>query len=147
MAVDGYLVKPVSIQNVRDVVRQFGDVLDSILIIDEDQDFVRMMTRILESSVRRYQVISAHNGAEGIALFKHHKPGLVFLHLRLPDMSGIGLIEHFHGLPNWEGTPLIVISGQDQSEFPENSHEPITITRQNGIAASQIIRLIQHLLD
>jgi CheY-like chemotaxis protein len=49
LAVDGYLVKPVSIQNVRDVVRQFGDALDRILIIDEDQDFVRMMTRILES--------------------------------------------------------------------------------------------------
>jgi CheY-like chemotaxis protein len=97
--------------------------------------------------VRRYQVISAHNGAEGIALFKHHKPGLVFLHLRLPDMSGIGLIERLHALPGWQNTPIIVISGQDQSELPENSHEPIIITRQNGIAVSQIIRLIQHLLD
>jgi DNA-binding response OmpR family regulator len=147
LAVDGYLVKPVSIQNVRDVVRRFGDVLDSILIIDEDQDFVRMMTRILESSVRRYKVISAHNGAEGIALFMHHKPGLVFLHLRLPDMSGIGLIERLHALPSWHNTPIIVISGRDQSELPEISHDPIIITQQNGIAASQIIRIIQDLLD
>ena len=57
-----------------------------ILLIDDEEDFVLLMTKKLESE--GYDVISAYNGEEGIARAKADKPNLVICDLKMPAKDG-----------------------------------------------------------
>jgi CheY-like chemotaxis protein len=57
-----------------------------ILLIDDEEDFVLLMTKKLESE--GYEVISASNGEEGIARAKADKPDLVICDLKMPVSAG-----------------------------------------------------------
>ncbi len=58
----------------------------NILIIDDEQMQRDMLQGFLEK--QGYSVLSAANGAEGLALFMEHPVELVLLDHRMPDMNG-----------------------------------------------------------
>lgn len=144
LAVDAYLIKPVSIQNVRDVLHQIKQDVDRILIIDDDQDFVRLLHRMLDRPVSRYQVVHAYSGQEGLLLLKQHKPDLVFLDLQLPDMDGLNLVTRIRA--NGNNPSIVIISAQDQIEDNETIRQPIMVTKAKGAAPGELVQLIQHVL-
>jgi signal transduction histidine kinase/CheY-like chemotaxis protein len=148
MPVDGYLIKPVSRRSVWDVLRQFGRDIDKVLVVDDDQDFVLLMSRILEDNpVRRYQVISAYNGQEGLTMVHHHQPDLVFLDLGLPDMEGAQVIERIRSNPRWQHIPVVVVSGQDEIGNQEALAGAIVIAKADGLMPAEIVRWIQDVVD
>ena len=61
----------------------------SILIVDDDQGIVRLMSRILEAE--RLTVFKAFNGEEGLAYLQDGQdaPDLILLDLAMPGMDGI----------------------------------------------------------
>src|SRR5262245_16758265 len=62
----------------------------TIAIIDDNSSFAEILCYEL---VRRgYSAQRAHTGADGLALVARESPGLVFLDLRLPDMSGMEVL-------------------------------------------------------
>lgn len=63
----------------------------AILIIDDDPNLRKTLTDIL--SAKGYEIHAAGNGAEGLDLIKNHDIRLALVDLRLPDMSGIDLLE------------------------------------------------------
>lgn len=58
-----------------------------ILIVDDD-DFVRMLTRVSLSKVGGMQVIEARNGAEGLIAATEHIPDVIMLDVMMPVMDG-----------------------------------------------------------
>ena len=77
-----------------------------VLIIDDEDLTRRYIGALLEN--RKYRVIEADNGKDGIRLFKSKKPDLVLVDLRMPEMDGLEvLIELNKYNPD---VPLIVIS-------------------------------------
>jgi CheY-like chemotaxis protein len=58
-----------------------------ILIVDDD-DFVRMLTRVSLSKVGGMQVIEARNGAEGLIAATEHLPDVIMLDVMMPVMDG-----------------------------------------------------------
>ena len=60
--------------------------INTILVIDDEDDICRALARLL--TMEGYQVGVAGNGQEGLALARESKPGLVFVDLSLPDISG-----------------------------------------------------------
>ena len=78
-----------------------------VLVVD-DEELIRMNFRCcLEDA--GYQVVTAADGAEGLALFKSEQPDIVLTDLKMPKMDGIAFIEQAK-LINAD-IPLIVISG------------------------------------
>jgi len=63
-----------------------------VLVVDDDGDFVRLMSRMLANPVRRYQVMGARSYQEALNALQESRPDLILLDLMLPDKSG---------LPNW----------------------------------------------
>ncbi|HUH37352.1 MAG TPA: SpoIIE family protein phosphatase [Spongiibacteraceae bacterium] len=83
------------------------DPVASLLVID-DEAFVRdSLTAYLEDS--GYRVYGAPDGEQGLALFHKHRPDLVLLDLKMPNMDGISVLKAM-GEGEHE-TPVIVISG------------------------------------
>ena len=61
-----------------------------ILMVDDNQELVVMIRRILEQSGYK-NVVSAHSAADGFRIFKEEKPELVILDVMLPDGDGFSL--------------------------------------------------------
>jgi signal transduction histidine kinase/CheY-like chemotaxis protein len=148
LAVDGYLIKPVSRQNLWDVLRRFGEDVDKVLLVDDDQDFVLLMSRLLEDSpIRRYQTISAYTGREGLAMIRHHRPDLVLLDLMLPDMEGVQVIEHVRSRLEYQHIPIVIVSAQDEMDHQMILKGPMMIAKADGLKASEVVQWVQNVID
>jgi len=148
LAVDGYLIKPVSRHSLWGIVRRFGEDVDKILVVDDDQDFVLMISRLLEDSpVRHYQVINAYSGYEGLTMIQHHQPDLVLLDLMLPDMDGTQVIERIRSNSQWQHIPIVIVSAQDEMDHQLVLRGPIMITKKDGLKTDEVVGWIQDVVN
>lgn len=65
--------------------------MESILIIDDEEDIQELLTYNLVKE--GFNVFTASNGKDGIALAKEKKPTLVILDVMMPEMDGIEVCE------------------------------------------------------
>ncbi len=146
LAVDGYLIKPVTRAGVWDVLREFGEGVETILIVDDNRDFVRLMRRLLDSPVRRYQVQAAYTGLEALALLRHRPPDLIFLDLGLPDVDGRQLIGQIRSEAALAPIPIVVVSAQDEMDSLDILQGGLLVTRPDGLMPTELVQWIQQVL-
>ena len=79
-----------------------------VLIIDDDKLVRRLFRRILEQMGSL--VLEAESGEAGLALCREHKPGVVLLDLRMPEMDGLDVLSTL--VAEHPDTPVVVVSGQ-----------------------------------
>ena len=78
-----------------------------ILLIDDDEFYCRIMERELGDA--GYAVVSARNGAEGIARFRELLPDLVITDMRMPEMDGAEVIRGIRAID--KRARIIAVSG------------------------------------
>ena len=61
----------------------------SILVVDDDQEILKMVSRILE--LEGYGVAIAADGEAALALLEEHRPDLVILDIMMPNITKSGL--------------------------------------------------------
>ena len=150
--VNAFLVKPVSRQSLWDVLRRFGEGIERVLVVDDDPDFVRLLTRMLESAVRRYQVIGAYSGQEGLAMVRRRQPDLLLLDLVLPDMHGSQVVAQLRSKQAWRDIPIVIVSGQDEAGFSRMDGQEalaggMAMARAKGLTGAEVVRWVQHVVD
>ena len=145
--VQGYLVKPVSRQSLWDALRPFGEEIDEVLVIDDDRDFVRLVQRLLDSPVRRYQVTGAYTAQEGLAILSRQQPDAVLLDLRLPDMPGLQLLERLRAHESWRSVPVVIVSAQDEAESLRMVNGAAAFTKASGLLPVEVVKWVQSVLD
>lgn len=64
---------------------------EQILLIDDDVSLRRVTEFNLQEA--GYQVLTAANGAEGVELFKRHRPALVITDVQMPEMDGYQVLQ------------------------------------------------------
>lgn len=85
-----------------------------IMIIDDEKDFVEMLTGILEK--RGYEVYSAFNGEEAMQKVSKIKPDLILLDIRMPKMGGVAFYDRIC-LPNCQPMyPVLIVSACENLE-------------------------------
>ncbi len=62
-----------------------------VLVVDDEEMIRWSIDRTLRTA--GYEVLAAETGAEGMALFRRERPAVVLLDVRLPDISGLALLE------------------------------------------------------
>ncbi|HRW08570.1 MAG TPA: response regulator, partial [Caldilineaceae bacterium] len=147
LAVDGYLIKPVLRQSLWDVLRQLGERIEHILIVDDNRDFVRLLRQLLKDPVRCYQVTSAHSGQEALAMLRQHRPDLILLDLVLPDLHGHQILEQLRANPAWREIPTVIVSAQDELDNLEPLPGSLFVAKTDGILPGQLVQWIQQVLD
>jgi len=80
-----------------------------ILIIDDDRDYKNIWKIVLEKN--SFEVVTADNGEEGLALFEKEKPDLIILDVMMetPD-KGFRVGEEIKKKVGILGTPIIIAS-------------------------------------
>ncbi|MEO0508350.1 MAG: sigma-54 dependent transcriptional regulator [Verrucomicrobiota bacterium] len=70
-----------------------------ILVIDDDDDLRYSLKRVL--SGKKYEVLEAGSGEDGIKMAEQHGPHVILLDNRMGGMSGIEALQHLRGInPN-----------------------------------------------
>ena len=64
--------------------------IDRILLIDDDKNFTKIFSSILEGE--GYETIIAHTGAEALEILEDNFFAILIIDIRLPDIDGIELI-------------------------------------------------------
>ncbi len=83
--------------------------MSHILVVDDDASHRTLICDLLEEM--GYQTAQAANGREALDLLEARIPEAVLLDLRMPVMSGWGLLEALKKMPRARGLPIIIISG------------------------------------
>jgi CheY-like chemotaxis protein len=97
-----------------------------VLLVDDDPDVLRLMTRTLLSYNESLEVLTAANGAEAIERLRADRPDLMLLDIVMPEMDGWSVLREKKGDPQIRDIPTIMISAQNPSERPATS--PILMT-------------------
>lgn len=144
LAVDGYLVKPISRESLWNVLRPFGENVDRILVVDDDADFVRLLQRLLESPLRRYQTLAAYSGQEALEIAAHHPPDLILLDLILPDMHGREVIARIRASGIARQIPIVIVSAQDEMITLGSVEGAMLIARGGGMQPADVLRWVEN---
>ncbi|BEP15066.1 response regulator [Acidothermaceae bacterium B102] len=85
--------------------------MTTILVVDDEAPILRALSITL--TARDYTVVTAGNGADGLAAMARDHPAVVILDLGLPDMDGVDVI---HAIRGWSAVPIIVLSAREQEQ-------------------------------
>ncbi len=83
--------------------------MTSVLVVDDEPALVRALR--INLTARQHTVVTASDGASGLAAMARERPDIVVLDLGLPDMDGVEVIR---GIRGWSNVPIIVLSARDQ---------------------------------
>ena len=86
-----------------------------ILIVDDDRDTCELMSLMLRLENDRYEVVSANNAADALALMRDDPFDIYILDSLLPDMSGIELCAKIRQTDR--RTPIVFYSGRAESRY------------------------------
>ncbi len=80
-----------------------------ILIVDDDPDFVEAVAMILRS--KKFEVIIAYNGNEGLEKVKTDRPDLIVLDVMMPEKDGYAVCKELKADPRWNRIPILLLTG------------------------------------
>lgn len=89
-----------------------------VLVVDDDSAVRESLAEILDA--KGYSVLQAENGQKALDDLREtpHFPRVVLLDLAMPVMDGCGFLEHRAHDPILREIPVVVVSGDTQSNMP-----------------------------
>jgi DNA-binding response OmpR family regulator len=93
----------------------------SICIIEDDAHFRETFADVM--SLRGVKVRGAGSAASGLAVLAQHKPSIIILDVRLPDMHGFELCRRIRHSAALAGVPVILLSASTRYNDPRDRVE------------------------
>ena len=88
--------------------------MKNILLVDDEEDFQRILKRVIEPA--GYRTVSALSAEEALRMAEAFTPALVIVDWNLPGISGLELIKKFRNLPKYSKVPIIMYTVRDLEE-------------------------------
>ena len=92
-----------------------------ILIVDDEFNMVEMVKLRLEAY--GYEVLTAHDGQEGLQKAQQEKPDLIILDLMLPKMDGYKVCGLLKADTRFNRIPIIMFSAKAQMDDVQQGEE------------------------
>lgn len=93
----------------------------TILVIEDSMMVRRHMQALL--APRRYRILLAATGGEGLELLRSQKVSLVITDMELPDIHGLEILAKIKALPRLALLPVIVLSGSSDADIVSRSYK------------------------
>lgn len=95
--------------------------MQKVLIAEDEKALNKAYEMILTRA--GYKIKSAYDGEEALKIAATFKPDLILLDLRMPKMTGIGFLEHYHEQAGHEGVKIIIFSNLDMQKEIDRAFE------------------------
>src|SRR5215831_15110281 len=76
-----------------------------ILIVDDNEQNLRLARKVLQSA--GFRTLEASGGAEGVSLAVEHRPDLVLMDIRMPDMNGTEVLQKLRADERTAAIPVV----------------------------------------
>ncbi|WP_121356320.1 response regulator [Flavisolibacter nicotianae] len=86
--------------------------MKKILVIEDSPDILENTAEILELS--NYEVYTALNGKEGVALALKVNPDLILCDIMMPELDGYGVLHIVQKTPSLQHTPFIFLTAKSE---------------------------------
>jgi DNA-binding response OmpR family regulator len=83
-----------------------------VLVAEDDEDILALVVFDLEDE--GYEVLTARNGREAIALALERRPDLVLLDVAMPDLDGYEVTRRLRADESTRGTPVVLLTARAQ---------------------------------
>ena len=93
----------------------------SILTVDDSSSMRQMVSFTLKSD--GHDVTEAEDGVVALNIAKTRGFDLVITDVNMPNMDGITLIRELRQLPNYKGTPLLMLTTESASDKKQAGKE------------------------
>jgi CheY-like chemotaxis protein len=98
------------------------------LVIDDDEDARELLAAII--SAAGFSVVTARDGREALELLQRIRPGVIFVDLQMPVMTGAEFREVQRRDRDWLRIPTIVMTGTGDEPMldlaiEETLHKPV----------------------
>ena len=111
---DGAVEEPEEIDVVEPVASVTSIRQKKVLLVDDDQTVLRMLSYILESE--NYQVVTAGDGLEAFKSAMQERPDLIVTDLQMPRMNGIELVHKLKSQLATRYIPIIMLTAHTELE-------------------------------
>jgi two-component system, cell cycle response regulator DivK len=82
----------------------------TVLIVDDDQDARFVLTAALNHD--GYNVIEAPDGVAAVSEASRHRPDIIVMDIRMPQMDGLQASELLREDERTRGIPIVALSGE-----------------------------------
>ena len=112
-------------------------MISSVLVVDDDPNLVRLMSRFL--TLEGFAPVPASNGAEALTYLRGGgSASVILLDLRMPVMDGWEFRRAQRGDPVLAGIPIVVLSGIEADAFQDmdpaaSFHKPVSFHEVVGV--------------
>jgi len=79
-----------------------------VLVVEDTEDNRQILRDLLGTA--GYQLVEAHDGAEGVAKATEHKPDLILMDIQMPVMDGYEATRRIKAYPALKEIPVIAVT-------------------------------------
>lgn len=105
---------------VTDEVKEEVTKNNSILVVEDNEELLNLMTKLLS---RDYNVFTAENGKEGIAILENEDIDLIVSDVMMPEMDGIEFCKYVKGNLEISHIPVILLTAKNKEEDRAEAYE------------------------
>ena len=114
---------------------------NTVIVVDDDVSIVETFSELLEELGVKV-VGKGYNGKDAVALYKEHKPDIVFLDLMMPEYDGFYALEKIKEF-NLEAKIVVVTADIKQSSVTKLEEFKINTIIYKPIDVQKIIQIIK----
>lgn len=85
-----------------------------ILAVD---DVAFLLSRISDVLGKRYDMVMANSGARALKYLEAHKPDLILLDIRMPDMDGFEVLKRIRAMQDRADIPIIMLTALEDEQY------------------------------
>jgi len=117
--------------------------------VDDDPQMLHLLSRMLQTSARQYEVTCAHDGREGLRQMRSQRPDLVLLDLGMPGMDGYDVLAHMREEPVLRDVPVAVITAQGHTPAEERQlgGQTLLVRAEAGFTNEEVLNYLRGILD
>jgi CheY-like chemotaxis protein len=142
LGVSAYLVKPISRDTLLSALDRLKLSGNTVLVVDDEPEALRLFRRMLVSSEPGYRVLSAMDGRQAMTILREQRPDVVLLDLIMPNMDGFQLLAAKSQDLTLSDIPVVVISARDPAGQPIVSNA-LAVTQGDGFSMHRLLTCIE----
>ncbi len=124
------------------------NTMPTVLLIDDDPDFVEATSTVLESA--SYEVLVAFSGSEGLLVAQDRRPDVIILDVIMPGEDGFQTLEKLRADPTLAHIPVMMLTSLSNGLSIAAAGESDTVVEDyfdKPIRPAELLRRIGKLLE
>lgn len=116
----------------------------TILIVEDEKPLATVLAD--RFAREEFNVLTATNGQEGLAMTIAHKPDIVLLDLLMPVMDGKVMLAKVRELPEFKTLPVVVLTNAGEVENIRQTktlHDAISFMIKSNVTLDQIVERVK----